>query len=238
MLSDQNQGESRMTMRASAYVPPLIRFIDTSGKCLSALKVEFAKVPNCEYEQTDISTAFGGLPRPCSFIDAGNGFGLMDGGIDGAFNRFVSPASGPPISDKLQKQITDTYGGEQPVGTCLLVDCSHTEVDVLAYCPTMRTPCDVRETYNAYLAFRSALWIIKKDRPDIKSIVSSALCTGAGRMTPEQSAKQMRLAWDSVFEPDETPVPDWRYASYSERKLAATIADAPKSRVHNTHRNL
>ena len=95
------------------------------------------------------------------------------------------------IAERLQGVIATQYGGEQPVGTCLLVETDHAEVDLLAYCPTMRVPCDVSDTYNAYLAFRAALWIIQKDRPDVKSIVSSALCTGAGQMSPTQSAQQV-----------------------------------------------
>jgi len=48
---------------------------------------------------------------------------------------------------------------------------------------------------------------------------------GAGRMSAEQSAKQLRIAYDSVYNPEEVPVPNWSFVSYSQRKLQGTIPE-------------
>src|SRR6266542_3574561 len=65
-------------------------------------------------------------------VSAANSFGLMDGGVDAAIVRFF----GGPLMDRVQQRILDEYLGEQPVGTCLLVETRHAEHPFVAHTPT------------------------------------------------------------------------------------------------------
>lgn len=234
----------------SRQVPDLL-FIDLHGRCTAALQDAFSSAVGVTVtsRRTNVSQAFDNCKRPVVLVDAGNSFGMMDGGksssacnstarpcwleatgsccdalagIDGDIAYFLSS----PVDSivwRVQHEISTRYGGEQPVGTCILVDTFNSAVDGLAYVPTMRVPGDVRDTYNAYLAFRAALYTINEQRPDTKTIVCSGLCTGSGSMPPKVAAAQMRLAWDSVHVPDRQPKPDWRHIHESNRRLAQTL---------------
>ena len=127
------------------------------------------------------------------------------------------------MQDRVQQALLDSFQGEQPVGTCLILP-AFASADYIAYAPTMRVPQNSAKTYNAYLAFRAVLLAVVKYRPKIKTVVCTAFCTGAGYMPPNTAAAQMRLAWDSVFAPDSSPRPEWRHIGEFDRKLQATLS--------------
>ena len=70
----------------------------------------------------------------------------------------------------------------------------------LIVAPTMLIPHDVADTQNAYWAFIAILMtmarIEKISSGTVQTLVCTSLCCGVGRMDPEQSAIQMRRAWD------------------------------------------
>jgi hypothetical protein len=67
----------------------------------------------------------------------------------------------------------------------------------------MRAPVDVRNTLNAFLAFRAVLRVIQHKNEQqsgaIKSVLCPGLATGTGQMNVEISAKQMHAAYAQVM---------------------------------------
>jgi len=89
----------------------------------------------------------------------------------------------------------------------------------LVHTPTMRVPKDVSNTDNAYLAFRALLTEIfnhNRQQNDIKTVAMTSFYCGAGKMSPSQAAKQMRLAYDCVV--GNTPC-TWEMANKIENML-------------------
>ena len=142
--------------------------------------------------------------------------------MDGVIAKLLS-SSEHSMQDRVQKAILETFQGEQPVGTCLILS-AFASADYLAYAPTMRVPQNSSKSLNAYLAFRAVLLAVVKFRPKVKSLVCTAFCTGAGHMPPVVAATQMRLAWDSVFAEESCPRPVWRHIGEFDRKLQATLS--------------
>lgn len=185
-------------------------FCDTKEACLSALRSAFSDVPNVSFVSQPIQD-LQNLPRPAAFCSAGNSFGMMDGGVDLAIREMLS-APGDSMQRRCRAAIHEKYLGEQPVGTCMLLPAPVTDVfDWLAYAPTMTVPEDCSGTRNPYLAFRGMLTAIcqhNASAPDpIRSVVTTSLCTGYGRVSGENAAAQMRLAYAAIFEPQ--PVMGW-----------------------------
>ena len=154
-------------------------------------------------------------------VTAGQSYGFMDGGVDGAINNLLSSSSIERIDVKVRRQITRDFYCEQPVGTCILIKTENPYIKWLAHAPTMIVPINVSNSLNAYLAFRSVLVSILKHNENntekIKYVVTPSFCTGAGEMPYERSAKQMRAAYESVVSPQDTY--DWKKTWSNHRKL-------------------
>src|SRR5262245_1402953 len=90
-------------------------------------------------------------------VSAANSFGLMDGGVDAAIVRFFGGA----LMDRVQQRILEDYLGEQPVGTCLVVESGHSRHPFVAHTPTMRVPMDISGTDNVYRAMWALLLAVR-----------------------------------------------------------------------------
>jgi O-acetyl-ADP-ribose deacetylase (regulator of RNase III) len=141
-----------------------------------------------------------------AFVSPANSFGVMDGGIDLVLSRDMFPG----CEDRIQKMIRSLRS--QPcllagqircnpmlrVGSALWLPVGPTTALIVA--PTMIIPHDVADTQNAYWAFVATLIamarIEKLSFGTVQTLVCTSLCCGVGRMDPEQSAIQMRRAWD------------------------------------------
>lgn len=166
-------------------------FTDLNKDVINVYSKVFEDLPNFIFKRANITSQKGDV-----IVSPANSYGQMDGGVDRAINYSLDY-----ISEDVQKLINELYYGEQPVGTCLLIPTFKTNYHYLAHTPTMRIPQDVNNTLNAYYAFRSLLIEIlnhNKKCNDIKSIVITSFCCGAGKMDKLKSAKQMRLAYDLV----------------------------------------
>lgn len=143
-------------------------------------------------------------------INAGNSFGLMDGGVDEA----ISDHYGPGLQYRVQTYIKLNYHGEQPVGTSFLmpVDFHHSTSSkkpfpYLAHTPTMRAPTIIRDTDNVYNAFRAALLVITQhndlflNTTKLNTVVCMGLGTRTGGMSVEEAARQMHLAYKHMMDP-------------------------------------
>ena len=134
-----------------------------------------------------------------AIVSPANSFGYMDGAIDLVYSHFF----GWGLQTKLQKIIQDKHYGELIVGNAEIVATGHTKIPYLISAPTMRVPCDVSTTINAYLAFRAALIAVLnfnyQHLSGIKSILCPGLGTGVGGISPFDCAKQIRTAYDVIL---------------------------------------
>jgi O-acetyl-ADP-ribose deacetylase (regulator of RNase III) len=125
-------------------------------------------------------------------VSPANSFGIMDGGID----RAIRDHFGNNLDLRVQSFIESHFHGEMPVGHACTISTFNDDIPLLIIAPTMRTPGNISDTLNAYIAFRAILLSVK-DRC-LDSIVCCGLGTGVGKMDPEDCARQMRMAYNQV----------------------------------------
>ena len=137
-------------------------------------------------------------------VSAANSFGIMDGGIDLAIRNYF----GQQLQDRVQEIISNTYFGEQPVGTSFIISTGNEQHPWLAHSPTMTTPTNISQTLNVYNAMLATLHAVKthnllhtlvKDC-QIKSVVCCGLGTLTGRMTADVASHQMSMAYKNFKE--------------------------------------
>lgn len=152
----------------------------------------FADQPNISVSHTTITNG-----AYSTLISAGNSFGEMNGGVDRYINAHLSSYTPDShIDDFVKAQINRFYYGELPVGSSIVLRTQHPTHRLLIYSPTMRVAEDVSGSLNAYLAFRSALVIMKNN--DIQEASCPLFCTGAGCMDVAKACKQMKEAYISI----------------------------------------
>ena len=132
-------------------------------------------------------------------VSPANSFGYMDGGIDKHIDRFYEGEAQKAVL----ALIAERFYGELPVGLAAMLTMTTRRFPFLVVSPTMRVPGDeLGGTINAYPAMRAALVVIlDRNRDSSRRIVSvaiSGLGTGVGGMAPEESALQMRAAYDMI----------------------------------------
>lgn len=104
---------------------------------------------------------------------AGNAFGIMDGGLDYSVKQYF----GNELQEKIQEAIYDTYLGEQPVGTALVVETKYKGIK-LCHTPTMRIPQPVIDPRIIFTCMRSTLIAAKKNKVDTVLIPGFAHLSG------------------------------------------------------------
>lgn len=132
-------------------------------------------------------------------VSPANSFGYMDGGIDQHIDRFYDGEAQRAVL----ALIAERFHGELPVGSAAVLRMATCRFPYLIVSPTMRVPGDdLGGTINAYLAMRAALAAIldhHRDQADrIASVAVPGLGTGVGGMAPDESALQMRAAYDMI----------------------------------------
>jgi len=80
----------------------------------------------------------------------------------------------------------------------------------------MRISQDVSTTTNAYVAFRAVLQCVLQHKVQ-GQVLCPGFCTMVGGMSPAMSAKQMRMAYDSVVRPRQTLVTTFGEETLSPR---------------------
>ena len=153
----------------------------------------------------NITTHHGSIfDHPCdAIVSPANSFGFMDGGIDLALSEYL----GWHVQDRLQAIIKEKHHGELLIGQAELVETDHQEFPYLISAPTMRVPMNIKGTVNVYLAARAIFLLIKHgEHPEkgrissfIHAVAISGLGTGAGKVSPNICARQMRAAYDEVI---------------------------------------
>lgn len=181
---------------------------DLRGTLIEAWNQEFSDHSLVQVNQGDIFSTAEGMVSDESPIDVeadavvspANSFGFMDGGIDAVYTHVF----GAHLQRDLQEKIESDFGGELPVGQATIVMTGNKQIPWCISAPTMRVPCDVSGTANAFLAFRAALIAVlehnaQKGNTPINSILCPGLATSIGQMPVERCARQMRAAWDAVL---------------------------------------
>ena len=169
-------------------------------------------------------------------VSAANSFGLMDGGVD----QCITDYFGVQMMHRIQGRIIQEFGGEQPVGTSIVVPGLTSEmvgtekrfdrIKYVAHTPTMRVPRDVDGSDHAYKAMKAALLAVKAHNliidsspvqiegvSRINTLVTPGLATLAGRVPHDKAAKQMALAVYHVMNPPK--MIDWYFASERDAQI-------------------
>jgi O-acetyl-ADP-ribose deacetylase (regulator of RNase III) len=188
-----------------------LHLVDPKLELCEAWARHFATLPNVEITQG----RFEEIEDYECLINAGNSFGIMDGGVDGFINQAF-----PTVADRAQRMIINQYAGEQPVGTSVLIPTGSEHPFYLAHTPTMRVPETIAHTDNVYYAMRAALLAIQDHNKHaqhdvgesyprsmnfkgfrIRKAVCMGLGTATGRVPFDKAAYQMALAYQSVLIP-------------------------------------
>lgn len=170
-----------------------INLVDLNKELTEYWWLMFSDVPNVRVYHDN----FFNIKCDC-LVSPANSFGFMDGGIDKAISYNI----GNDIINKVQNIIKNKYYGEILVGQAELVESGNIDYPYLIVAPTMRVPCDIRNTMNVYLCASAIFKLLKRlgDNTDIKSVNISGLGTLTGQIEPNVCAKQMRIAYRDVFE--------------------------------------
>lgn len=145
---------------------------------------------NCPYVNIAVGDIF-----KCAvdaMVTPGNSFADMTGGMD----YLCVKKFGKSVQDSVKFAITNKAHGELLVGQAVTVLTDYPIIPYLIYAPTVRTPSNVSNTMNAYLAFRAVLLAAKMN--GFSSISCPGLCTYSGEMDPIESARQMKLAYEGI----------------------------------------
>ncbi|RJP71708.1 MAG: Appr-1-p processing protein [Candidatus Abyssobacteria bacterium SURF_17] len=195
-------------------MPLNIILCDINKKITAAWQQHFEGVENVEVHHGNIFEV-----EADALVSPANSFGFMDGGLDYAISEFFDWKIQPRVQAVLQKK----HHGELPVGQAEVVETGEKRFPYLICAPTMRTPADVSQTLNAYLAMRAILIAIRrfnKAHPNaIKSVVIPGLGTAVGKMPADRCARQMRAAYDNIVGGHIYHFNSLREARREERKL-------------------
>jgi O-acetyl-ADP-ribose deacetylase (regulator of RNase III) len=185
-----------------------IIFVDPNPNFKAAIDEFFKDVPNIQ----TVVGKFQQIPDFDCMVSPANSFGLMDGGVDADIIGYF----GYPLMERVQNRILADYLGEQPVGTCIIVETGHPQHPYLAHTPTMRVPMTIAHTDNVYKAMWALLLAVRQHNRTaarkIESIVCPGLGTGTGQVPYRQAAWQMSIAYRHYLNPPAHL--DWRYAEY------------------------
>ena len=126
-------------------------------------------------------------------VSAANSFGLMDGGLDGAYIRFF----GKELQDAVQSKLIEEYLGEQPVGSSMIVDIPGFPGKKLIHTPTMRIPQPILDPRIVYICTRSALVTAYKNNDG--TVLLPAFGHLTGRLSSEIVSSLMEKAYRDVI---------------------------------------
>jgi O-acetyl-ADP-ribose deacetylase (regulator of RNase III) len=180
--------------------------VDPNADLCKVWRKQFRELPAVKI----VNGRFEELPGFDCIVSAANSFGLMDGGVDLAITRFF----GLELMDRVQAMIIERYLGEQPIGTCEIVETGNPAHPFLAHTPTMRIPMRIASTDYAYTAMWAMLVAIEhhnrtSDRK-IHTVACPGLGTATGGMAPAEAARQMALAYRWFL--DRPRMISWPYA--------------------------
>jgi O-acetyl-ADP-ribose deacetylase (regulator of RNase III) len=171
-----------------------VSLCDRNPGVARALASIFQEIEGVEVPEGDL------LDLDCdAIVSPANSFGYMDGGIDRHIDRHYDGEAQRTVL----ALIAERFYGELPIGSAAILEMAAHRFPYLIVSPTMRVPGDdLSGTINAYLAMRAALAAILDHNRDgaarIGSVAVPGLGRGVGGMAPDESALQMRAAYDMI----------------------------------------
>lgn len=170
-----------------------LEIVGLNAEAIAACAQAFGSLATCRV--VDITA----VPQEhAAFVSPANSLGFMDGGIDRPLRDMF-----PGCESRLKAAIRQ-LGHTTALGRHYLrVGSAYWQLvgpsTVLISAPTMFLPHDVSTTQNAYWAFHAVLAASLELPPTIQRLVVPTLCCGWGRMSAEESARQMRHAYDDFL---------------------------------------
>lgn len=183
-----------------------IYIIDKGELKLRYARLYFHGEPDVECVAAEFDEFLRSNPVQC-IVSPANSYGLMDGGYDLAITRYF----GDQLQKRVQQYIIDYYNGEQPVGTCFIIDAGK-DGRKLIHTPTMRTPQIIREPLIVYQCMRTTLMCAMEN--NVESILIPLFGGGCGGVPAKLIAEMMWKAYDQLRKPPKEL--NWRYAEEHE----------------------
>lgn len=182
-----------------------LHFVSLNKPWCEEIRILF---PDAKVSYTDVTKI---SVEDTAFVSPANCLGFMDGGIDHAYSRTMFPGCEKKVRDTIKDLGFTTGLGRPylPIGSAFAIPVG--EKTSLICAPTMFLPHDVSTTQNAYWSFLAALQVFKKLK-HYKTLVVTSHCCGYGKMSPVESAKQMKQAYDD-FLADQCPKDSSTYRS-------------------------
>lgn len=177
----------------------MIVFFDRDSAFVDACRKYFHDVESASFWVGDIRSAEQKPGLINSLVSPANSFGFMDGGIDKVYLEMV----GLNFQNTLQNAIRSRPGREVLVGQCVALSTENERFPVILSAPTMRVPMRLPEdTINPYLA---ALAVFNERQPG-EALWIPGMGTGCGGVCPDDSARQIRAAYDTWNDSPPYPV--------------------------------
>jgi O-acetyl-ADP-ribose deacetylase (regulator of RNase III) len=141
-----------------------------------------------------------------AFFSPANSFLRFGGGVDYIYKTMFDDIQDNANTFLEQYTPCQCKSGQiyLPVGSSAIINVTikdYNNVYVVA-CPTMFVPCDIQNTKNVYWAFLAGLHIIKEfnskvsETKQIKTLICPGLGTGCGGLSGDESAIQIKEAFD------------------------------------------
>ncbi len=164
-----------------------IIFVAKSHSMINVLKEYFGNTMNIGIVKCDLSQ----IKADC-IVCPSDSYGLMENSISQRINKIIK------IDNIIRHAIDTVYFGEQPVGTCLILNTNDEKYRYVAHLPITRVQSDISKTYNVYIAFRALLTAVLQHNMCNDNKIKTILCTPFGvwdgGMDTEESVRQMKLA--------------------------------------------
>ncbi len=170
---------------------PRIYFVDINPEMTAAWQKEFDSCDSIEIHNISFGDFMVEHPDIEGIVSPGNSYGLMTGGYDSA----ISEHFGAELYSLVQEQLLNEYIGEQPVGTCMIVDIPDKGKKLL-HTPSMRTPEVLIDSRIVYQCMRSTLVVATQNH--LKDIIVPAFGGLTGGVPYSIIAKLMYMAYEDV----------------------------------------
>ena len=161
-----------------------LRLVDLNSEIVTAWKSCFSSHPEVEVIHgsiLDVATD--------AIVSPANSHGFMDGGIDLVYLRYF----GNQLQERVREAVYRRPEEMIPVGSAELIDTGSSQIPFLIVAPTMEMP-EAVPAIHARRAFGAVLRLVEKHE-ELADVCCPGLCTGVGRVSPEDAACEMEVAY-------------------------------------------
>ena len=188
-----------------------IQLVDRNEGMCEAWQKEFNNCKDVEIHCADIFS----IKTDC-IVSPANSFGFMNGGIDlYVENKYE-------IQKALQNKIKTLEFGELLVGQTIMVQTKDPLMSFVLVAPTMRVPMIIKDTVNVYLASK-AIFQRLGTQIDVRSVTIPGLGAGVGQVPYQYVAKQMKQAYEEIWNNKPKFPASWDEAQKNHQLLYSRI---------------